>query len=77
MLGTFTGLIARIKKIIPSVTWHHCCINCEAKVPKKIPMSLKTVLDKVVKIVNFIKSKSLNSRIFEQLYKHGVWAGSV
>ncbi|XP_026819147.1 zinc finger BED domain-containing protein 5-like [Rhopalosiphum maidis] len=69
MSGKFTGLIARIRNIIPSVTWHHCCIHREAIVSKKIPIHLKTVLDDAVKIVNFIKAKSLNSRIFEQLCK--------
>ncbi|KAL4136257.1 hypothetical protein QTP88_007808 [Uroleucon formosanum] len=69
MSGKFTGLIARIRNIIPSVTWHRCCIHREAIVSKKIPIHLKTVLDDAVKIVNFIKAKSLNSRIFKQLYK--------
>jgi len=67
MSGKFTGLIAQIRKIIPSVTWHHCCIHREAIVSKKIPIQLKIVLDEAVKIVNFIKAKSLNSRMFEQL----------
>ncbi|KAL4113130.1 hypothetical protein QTP88_016813 [Uroleucon formosanum] len=69
MSGKFTGLIARIRNIIPSVTWHHCCIHREAIVSKKIPIHLKTVLDDAVKIVNFIKAKSLNLRIFKQLCK--------
>jgi len=66
MSGKFTGLISRIRKIIPSVTWHHCCIHHKALVFKKMPIHLKTVLDEAVNIVNFIKAKSLNSRIFEQ-----------
>jgi len=50
MSGKFTGLIARIRKIIPSVTWHHCCIHREAIISKKIPIQLKTVLDEAVKL---------------------------
>ncbi|CAI6357184.1 unnamed protein product [Macrosiphum euphorbiae] len=70
MSGKISGLIARIRNIIPSVTWHHCCsIYREAIVSKKIPTKLKEVLDEAVKIVNFIKAKSLNSRLFEQLCK--------
>ncbi|XP_025414328.1 zinc finger BED domain-containing protein 5-like [Sipha flava] len=69
MSGKICGLIARIRNIIPSVTWHHCCIHREAIVSKKIPTKLKEVLDEAVKIVNFIKAKSLNSRLFEQLCK--------
>ncbi|VVC46493.1 Ribonuclease H-like domain, partial [Cinara cedri] len=51
------------------VTWHHCRIHREAIVSKKIPTKLKEVLDEAVKIVKFIKAKSLNSRLFEQLCK--------
>lgn len=69
MSGRLTGLVARIKEIIPSVTWYHCCIHREAQVAKKIPEKLKHTLNESVKIVNFIKSKSLNSRLFEQLCK--------
>ncbi|VVC26490.1 Hypothetical protein CINCED_3A000420 [Cinara cedri] len=69
MSGKISGLIARIRNIIPSVTWHHCCIHREAMVSKKIPTKLKEVLDEAVKIVKFIKAKSLNSRLFEQLCK--------
>jgi len=69
MSGRFTGLVARIKEIIPSVTWYYCCIHREALVTKKIPEKLKQILNESVKIVNLIKNKLLNSRLFERLYK--------
>ncbi|XP_025416803.1 zinc finger BED domain-containing protein 5-like [Sipha flava] len=45
MSGKISGLIARIRNILPSVTWHHCCIHREAIISKKIPTQLKEVLD--------------------------------
>jgi hypothetical protein len=59
MVGT------HVKSISPE------CINiihCQALAVKKIPNALKTVLHKVLKIVNFIQSRPLNSRIFSELY---------
>ncbi|XP_078503770.1 zinc finger BED domain-containing protein 5-like [Lissotriton helveticus] len=67
MSGRLTGLVARIREINPSVVWHHCCIHRESLATKKIPEELKKVLNESVKIVNFIKARSLNSRLFEQL----------
>jgi hypothetical protein len=69
MSGRLTGLAARIKEIAPSATWFHCCLHRDALVVKKIPEELQQTLNESVKIVNFIKSKSLNSRLFEQLCK--------
>uniref|UniRef100_A0A8D0KS80 HAT C-terminal dimerisation domain-containing protein n=1 Tax=Strix occidentalis caurina TaxID=311401 RepID=A0A8D0KS80_STROC len=67
MSGKLTGLVAWIKEIVLSVTWYHCCIHREALVAKKIPEKLKQALNESVEIVNFIRSRSLNSRLFEQL----------
>lgn len=61
MPGKFTGLIARIQKIIPSVTWHHFC---ETIVSKKIPISLKTVLDETVKNCELYKGKIIGFKNF-------------
>jgi hypothetical protein len=67
MSGRLTGLIARIRESNPSVTWHHCCIHRESLATKKMTEELKKVLNESVKIVNFIKARSLNSRLFEKL----------
>ena len=65
MSGKLPGLVAWIKKRIPSMTWYHCCMHREALVAKKVPEKLKQTLNESVKIVNFMKSKSLNLRLFE------------
>ncbi|XP_062944426.1 protein FAM200A [Cynocephalus volans] len=45
--------------------WNHCFIHQEALVSKEIPPNLMEVLKKAVKIVNYIKGCSLNSRLLE------------
>jgi hypothetical protein len=67
MCGRLTGLIARIRENNPSVTWHHCCIHPESLATKKMPEELKKVLNELVKVVNFIRARTLNSRVFEKL----------
>lgn len=63
MSGCKSGLRALVKNVAPEATWQHCCIHREALVTKRIPAELKIVLDEVVKIINFIKSRPLNHRI--------------
>lgn len=67
MSGCYTGLRGRIKEIAPHVTWSHCCIHRQNLAIKRLPDSLKEVLDQSVKIVNFIKGSSTNSRLFKSL----------
>lgn len=67
MSGKFSGLAARVKEVMPSIPWFHCVIHKEALVVKKMSDKLKKTLDEAVKIVNFIKSRALNSRLFEKL----------
>lgn len=69
MTEKLTRLVALIKEIIPSVTWYHCCIHKEVLVAKKMPEKLKHALNESVKIVNFLKSQLLNSRLLEQFCK--------
>lgn len=69
MVGKHSGLLARIKEISPNVTWVHCMIHREALVSKNMPPNLMSVLDTGVKIINFIKARPLNSRIFAHICK--------
>ena len=69
MTGRHGGLVARTKEVAPIAKWIHCSIHREALATKKISPRLKNVLDAAVKIVNFIKARPLNSRIFRELCK--------
>ncbi|XP_064470067.1 zinc finger BED domain-containing protein 5-like [Ornithodoros turicata] len=64
MSGKHKGLVARAQEVEPSVRWTHCSIHSEALACKGMPSALKDVLAQAVKIVNFIKARPLNSRLF-------------
>lgn len=67
MASKKTGLSARVKSVAPNVKWTHCSIHREAPAVKQIPEDLKITLCEVVKIINYIKARPLNSRIFTHL----------
>lgn len=67
MSGVHKGLMAEIRKVSPECEWRHCCIHREALVSKALPEELMTVMNNCIKIVNFIKHRALNSRLFRLL----------
>lgn len=69
MAGNKTGLQARVKAVAPQVKWTHCCIHREALVAKRLPDHLKKILNEVVQIINYIKTRPLQSRLFSLLCK--------
>jgi len=67
MVGKTAGAVSRIKSIAKSCSSSHCIIHRQALAVKNMPLSLKTVLEESVKIINFIKSRPLNMRLFKIL----------
>ncbi len=67
MTGHHSGLISRIKEVAPRAMWSHCTIHRQVLAAKKIPPDLQSVLDEAVKIVNLIKARPLNARLFHVL----------
>ncbi len=67
MTGRHSGVVTRVQAVAPDATWVHCSIHREALAVKGMPVSLKNVLDTTVKMVNFVKARPLNSRIFSAL----------
>ncbi|XP_064420082.1 zinc finger BED domain-containing protein 5-like [Latimeria chalumnae] len=67
MTGRHSGVVTRIRAVAPNAMWVHCSIYREALAAKSMPTNLKEVLDNAVKMVNFIKARPLNSRIFSSL----------
>ena len=76
MLGKQNGVVTRIKEKSPECISLHCIIHREALVSKKLfsknsqnteNHGLKVVIDNVVKIINSIKGKSKQHRIFSSL----------
>lgn len=67
MTGQDLGFTAFVKAGNDHITFTHCMIHREALVVKKIAPELNTVFFDAVKIINFIKSRALNSRLFKNL----------
>lgn len=64
MIGKIKGTLTRIKDVAPKYSSSHCVLHRHALVTMKIPYELKTVLDQAVQIVNYVKSRPLQSRFF-------------
>ncbi|XP_066968245.1 zinc finger BED domain-containing protein 5-like [Macrobrachium rosenbergii] len=69
ILGKKKGLKAKVHNVAPHIRFTHCVIHREALACKAIVPELKTVFDTAVKIVNYIKSRPLNARLFASLCK--------
>ena len=67
MLGRKSGFQTYVKDIAANATFVHCFIHRFALCTKVLSAELMSCLNKIVKIVNFIKTSALNSRIFARL----------
>ncbi|KFD45546.1 hypothetical protein M513_13573 [Trichuris suis] len=67
MVGRYRGFIAHLKRVLPSVFTIHCVIHREHLVTKKLGSRLNRSLSVVSHVVNFIKSRALQNRLFRQL----------
>ncbi|XP_064121803.1 protein FAM200A-like [Macrobrachium nipponense] len=68
MLGKNKGLKAKVHNVAPHIRFTHCIIHREALACKAIVPELKAVFDTAVKIVNYIKSRPLNARLFAKTW---------
>ncbi|KAL7637467.1 UNVERIFIED_CONTAM: hypothetical protein RMT77_012195 [Armadillidium vulgare] len=69
MTGCIKGFVSLAEKENPNLIRTHCFLHREVLVSKISQEELKLVLQQVVEIVNYIKSRPLKSRLFEQLFK--------
>uniref|UniRef100_A0A8C4RVL9 SCAN domain-containing protein 3-like n=1 Tax=Erpetoichthys calabaricus TaxID=27687 RepID=A0A8C4RVL9_ERPCA len=69
MTGKMRGFTAFAKRENPNIITTHCFIHREALVSKTLGTELQSVLDQVIKIVNFIKVHPVKCRLFEKLCK--------
>jgi hypothetical protein len=67
MTGKTVGAVARIKTVSKMCKSSHCILHRHTLAVKRMPYSLKSVLDNAVQIVNFIKERPLYSRLFKLL----------
>lgn len=64
MTGSQKGFVSCVKQKNPTLQFTHCCIHREALMVKNLPEELLKTMNECIKIVNIIKSRALNSRIF-------------
>ncbi|XP_075472991.1 protein FAM200B [Ascaphus truei] len=64
MMGHKKGFRAKVLSIAPHVKFTHCMIHREALAAKKLEPEANEVLNDAIKIVNFIKARPLQSRLF-------------
>jgi len=69
MMGARLGFRGFVQKENLSIQVDHCTINRYSLGCKTLPASLEAVLDDVVRFINFIKTKDLNSHVFKELCK--------
>ena len=67
MMGKNRGFNARLKSMAPHCKIIHCVVHRQALAAKKLSPELHEILQTSVKIINQIKAKALNSRLFKKL----------
>ena len=69
MIGANSGLIFLVKQKNPAIQGTHCMIHKAALVSKTIPKRLHEHMSVVIKVVNYVKSSALDTRLFSKLCK--------
>ncbi|KAK3892273.1 hypothetical protein Pcinc_003894 [Petrolisthes cinctipes] len=67
MIGSRVGFVTRVKGENPDVIIIHCFLHRENLASQHLQPELHVVLNDVIQIVNFIKARALNSRIFRKI----------
>ena len=67
MLGNKSGFSAIIKQHSPNIIVTHCLLHRHAFATKTLPDKLLEVMNISVKVVNFIRSRAKNHRLFKVL----------
>ncbi|XP_076314915.1 protein FAM200C-like [Tachypleus tridentatus] len=67
MLGNRSGFAALMRKEVPNLKITHCFLHRHSLAAKTLPPDLKKTLDICVKVVNFIRIRALNHRLFQSL----------
>ena len=67
MFGRKSGFQAYVKAMSPKATFVCCFVHRFALCAKVMPPELLSCLNRIIKIVNFIKALALNARLFARL----------
>ena len=66
-LGENQDFSLTLKAVLPEIIFTHCFIHRFALCAKVLPPELLSCLQKIVKIVNFVKTSALNTRLLANL----------
>lgn len=66
MVGSIKGFIILAKQININIILTHCFLHRDIFISRTLSKELKTALDQTIIMVNFIKPRSLKSRLFKQ-----------
>ena len=69
MLGCKSGFVTLLKEMNPNLVIIYCILHRYALMNKTLPDYLKEVMDSAVHIVNFIRGRATNHRLFKHLCK--------
>ncbi len=69
ILGSKSGIVAGVKTVTPWVTVTHYMIHRQGLAPRTLPRELQAILDNAIKVVCYIKSMPVNTRLFRELCK--------
>ena len=64
MVGRYEGFVSRIREKRPDIVVSHYFSHREALIARRLPAELASVLNTVVSIVNFVKTKPLKTQMF-------------
>jgi len=67
MMGRNIGFRGILQRKFPHIHIKHCIIHREALASKKVSSVFNEVMQVVIKVVNFVKSRDLNCRLFKDL----------
>jgi hypothetical protein len=67
MTGSIKGFISLVKIKNSKIIFTYCFYHREILMVKSLVSDLQNIFDQVVKIINFIKSRSLKSRLYEKI----------
>ncbi|KAF2356531.1 Ribonuclease H-like domain [Trinorchestia longiramus] len=69
MLGNKSGVAALVKVEAPHAIVTHCILHRHALAVKTLPKSLNDVMSTAIQVVNFIRARATNHRLFKVLYQ--------
>ena len=67
MSGKYNGLQSLVRDHAPHAKWTHCMIHRESLAANNLSKDLSSVVDEVVKVINYVKTRPMKARFFRQL----------